>query len=135
MISDYNNGNESQSSGAIDASEGRESSAGSCSLETNTIEGDSAQNVSENEEQDVLVPEATNKVMVPETLLRMTSDEAVDQSVMQSDCNNFFNFKHFDTAKDPLDHHFLGATEQVHTFLATLFVCKSICPGKSNAQA
>lgn len=105
LISDYSNGTGSQSPGAIDASERRASSTGSSSLESNTI-------LSENEEQDVLVPEATDKIMVPETLSRLASDEAVVQSIMQSSGNSSFSFKHFDTAKDPLDHHFLGSTEQ-----------------------
>ncbi|KAF9618492.1 hypothetical protein IFM89_001893 [Coptis chinensis] len=103
LISDYSSGNESQSPGSvgsIDALERRESHVEPTSWESSAVDSNSAEVCRGDEEQEL------------ETSSRARSDELDSHYMMQSSGSNSCTFKHFDTAKDPLDHFYLGANIQ-----------------------
>ncbi|KAF5180262.1 Ubiquitin-conjugating enzyme e2 z [Thalictrum thalictroides] len=109
LNSDYSSENESETPETFDASEIRASSIESSSRQSNA--NDSYPALILNEEQNTL-SEASDTKKVLETFSRLGTDEPDALTMMQSYGDGSCSFKHFDTAKDPLDHFFLGANGQ-----------------------
>ena len=64
-----------------------------------------------------VTPEAQEVFEAAEALCGLSADSAEESYPPAcSDDDNTCSFKHFDTAKDPLDHYFLGAYGQVNAF-------------------
>ncbi|KAL5706417.1 (E3-independent) E2 ubiquitin-conjugating enzyme [Ranunculus cassubicifolius] len=110
LMSEHNSEHGSQSLGSVDDSERRKSTSEYTSQGPNATDGNSY--FCENEEQDRPVSDVAYNRMVPETISELRSEEDDADSMTQSYVNGPSNFKHFDTAKDPLDHFFLGANDQ-----------------------
>ncbi|PIA27784.1 hypothetical protein AQUCO_07500005v1 [Aquilegia coerulea] len=105
LNSDYSSENESESPETFDASERREFSVESSSCQSNANDSYPAQIL--NEEQNALVSEASDT--------GLASEEPDALTMMQIYGNGSCSFKHFDTAKDPLDHFFIGANGQTNS--------------------
>lgn len=57
----------------------------------------------------------------PQSSLNLSTEESEKPTCNRGDT---FSFKRFDITKDPLDHHFLGASEQVHFTQTQLYYKK-----------
>lgn len=108
-FSGYKGGNEMPSQGTSCISEEKESSDESSSGKSNINDNCGVQNTNEKEEEDaaVEVPISSDEEASCNLSTEMLNDKTC------SEARIYHYFKHFDTAKDPLDHHFLDSNGQV----------------------
>lgn len=100
------------------------------SQESDVLDDHRAQNSGENGEVDSSLSVAAGILVKMGNSLGDDIPEEMDvDSNFQRVCDEHgsCSFKHFDIAKEPLDHHFLGATEQVTTII--------FCPRQSPSGA
>ncbi|KAK9164568.1 hypothetical protein Syun_005470 [Stephania yunnanensis] len=98
-----------QSLGIADLLEQISSNVDSSSLSTNIMNNHAAQTVNDNFEEQGPILEVAE---VEEPLCNLRSEEPDVQSILGCSSPEVCSFKRFDTAKDPLDHFFLGANGQ-----------------------
>ena len=96
------------SQGTSCISEEKESSDKSSSGKSNVNDNCGVQNTNEQEEEDatVEVPISSNEEASGNLSTEMSNDMTCSEA-------RIYHYKHFDTAKDPLDHHFLDSNGQV----------------------
>ncbi|KAF8377784.1 hypothetical protein HHK36_031169 [Tetracentron sinense] len=109
LCSESRNENENESRGMINASERRADSDKSSSQESNVIDSFVSQTTIGNGDEHGLLAEATDVLDMAENSCNLRP-EAPDAQAC--DVDDPCSFKRFDVAKDPLDHHFLGANGQ-----------------------
>ncbi|KAI9388902.1 hypothetical protein POPTR_009G136000v4 [Populus trichocarpa] len=109
-FSGYKGGNEMPSQGTSCISEEKESSDESSSGKSNINDNCGVQNTNEKEEEDaaVEVPISSDE----EASCNLSTEMSNDMTC--SEARIYHYFKHFDTAKDPLDHHFLDSNGQIN---------------------
>lgn len=93
--------------------EGRDFSHESSSQKSNVLDNFSGESVNEKGEEHV--DEKAHELSLPSDVLCNVRIEDSDSKTGDED--DTCSFKRFDTAKDPLDHYFLGANGQVYDFL------------------
>lgn len=92
----------------------KESSDKSSSGKSNVNDNCGVQNTNEQEEEDaaVEVPISSNEEASGNLCTEMSNDMTCSEA-------RIYHYKHFDTAKDPLDHHFLDSNGQVGCAILT----------------